>query len=70
MKHDMIVAGLGGMGSAAAYQLARRGSAGFSGHGYKFASVADEVLADLVSEGCTRHSMGLFSPARFSGVSG
>ena len=104
MKYDVIVAGLGGMGSAAAHQLPRRGSrvlglekytlahdhgsshgrpriirqaypqvaiaAGFSGHGYKFASVAGEVLADFVSEGCARHSTGLFSPARFSGVSG
>ncbi len=67
--YDVIVAGLGGMGSAAAYQLARRGSAGFAGHGYKFASVAGGVTADLVSESCALHSTGLFSPARFSGVS-
>ncbi|MDQ3237513.1 MAG: hypothetical protein M3Q54_08240 [Actinomycetota bacterium] len=69
MKYDVIVAGLGGTGSAAAHQLPRRGSAGFAGHGYKFASVADGVLANFVSEGCTRHFTGPFSPARFSGVS-
>ena len=37
---------------------------GFSGHGYKFCSVVGEILADLVSEGSTRHPIDLFSPAR------
>jgi sarcosine oxidase len=36
-----------------------------SGHGYKFASVVGEVLADLAIDGTTRHPIGLFSPARF-----
>jgi sarcosine oxidase len=36
-----------------------------SGHGYKFASVIGEVLADLALEGTTRHSIELFSPLRF-----
>ena len=37
---------------------------GFSGHGYKFCSVVGEILADLVTEGSTRHPIDLFSPAR------
>ena len=41
---------------------------GFSGHGFKFASVVGEVLADLALTGETRHSIGLFDPKRFSGV--
>ena len=36
-----------------------------SGHGYKFASVIGEVLADLAIAGSTRHPIGLFSPSRF-----
>lgn len=40
---------------------------GFSGHGFKFASVVGEVLADLAVEGATRHPIGLFSPNRFQG---
>lgn len=40
---------------------------GFSGHGFKFASVVGEVLADLAVEGATRHPIGLFSPRRFVG---
>jgi len=36
-----------------------------SGHGYKFASVIGEILADLAIDGSTRHPIGLFSPARF-----
>jgi sarcosine oxidase len=36
-----------------------------SGHGYKFASVMGEILADLAIEGKTRHSLGLFDPGRF-----
>lgn len=36
-----------------------------SGHGYKFASVVGEILADLAIEGGTRHPIGLFSPSRF-----
>lgn len=35
-----------------------------SGHGYKFASVMGEILADLALEGITRHPIGLFDPAR------
>jgi sarcosine oxidase len=37
---------------------------GFSGHGYKFCSVVGEILADLATEGSTRHPIDLFSPAR------
>jgi sarcosine oxidase len=36
-----------------------------SGHGYKFASVIGEILADLAIDGATRHPVGLFSPTRF-----
>jgi len=41
-------------------------AAGFSGHGFKFASVIGEILADLVIDGKTRHPIGLFSPSRFA----
>jgi sarcosine oxidase len=34
-------------------------AAGFSGHGFKFASVIGEILADLAIEGSTRHDIGL-----------
>ncbi len=37
-----------------------------SGHGYKFASVIGEILADLAVEGMTRHPIELFSPDRFT----
>lgn len=36
-----------------------------SGHGYKFASVMGEVLADLATEGVTRHDIGMFDARRF-----
>ena len=36
-----------------------------SGHGYKFASVIGEILADLAIDGATRHPIGLFAPERF-----
>jgi sarcosine oxidase len=32
---------------------------GFSGHGFKFASVLGELLADLVVDGRTRHDIGI-----------
>lgn len=32
-------------------------AAGFSGHGYKFASVIGEILADLALQGATRHDV-------------
>lgn len=38
---------------------------GFSGHGFKFASVMGEVLADLAIEGTTVHPVGFLSPERF-----
>ncbi|WP_332699159.1 N-methyl-L-tryptophan oxidase [Halalkalibacter lacteus] len=40
-------------------------AAGFSGHGFKFASVVGEVLADLVINGQTSHPIDLFCPQRF-----
>jgi sarcosine oxidase len=39
--------------------------AGESGHGYKFASVVGEILADLAIDGSTRHDIGLFRQDRF-----
>ena len=38
---------------------------GFSGHGFKFASVVGEILADFVAYGSTPHQITLFSPLRF-----
>jgi sarcosine oxidase len=41
-------------------------AAGFSGHGFKFASVVGEILADLALTGTTPQPIGFLSPARFS----
>ncbi len=38
---------------------------GFSGHGFKFAPVVGEILADLATQGTTNHPIGIFSPTRF-----
>lgn len=38
---------------------------GFSGHGFKFASVVGEILADLADHGRTGHPIGLFGANRF-----
>jgi glycine/D-amino acid oxidase-like deaminating enzyme len=38
---------------------------GLSGHGFKFAPVIGEILADLVVSGATVHPIALFDPARF-----
>ena len=38
-----------------------------SGHGYKFASVIGEILADLAERGETRHDISLFRLARLTG---
>lgn len=37
-----------------------------SGHGYKFAPVIGEILADLALDGRTRHPIELFNPRRFT----
>jgi glycine/D-amino acid oxidase-like deaminating enzyme len=39
---------------------------GFCGHGFKFASVMGEVLADLVLDRATHHPVGFLSAARFA----
>jgi glycine/D-amino acid oxidase-like deaminating enzyme len=39
--------------------------AGFSGHGYKFAPVIGEILADLALDGSTSHEIAFLSLARF-----
>ena len=36
-----------------------------SGHGFKFASVVGEILAELAILGSTRHAIDLFTPTRF-----
>lgn len=41
-------------------------AAGFSGHGFKFASVVGEILADIVIDGKSNHPIDLFSPQRFA----
>jgi sarcosine oxidase len=40
-------------------------AAGFSGHGFKFASVMGEILADIALDGKTAHPIGFLSPERF-----
>ncbi|MHB8630934.1 MAG: N-methyl-L-tryptophan oxidase [Candidatus Limnocylindria bacterium] len=37
-----------------------------SGHGFKFASVIGEVLADLALDGATRHPIGFLAASRFA----
>jgi sarcosine oxidase len=39
---------------------------GFSGHGFKFAPVVGEIVADLLCDGGTRFDIGFLSPDRFS----
>ena len=39
-------------------------AAGFSGHGFKFASVVGEILADLATTGRTSHPIGFLAPDR------
>lgn len=41
---------------------------GFSGHGFKFASVIGEILADLALEGTTAHDIRFLSRERFAPV--
>jgi sarcosine oxidase len=42
-------------------------AAGFSGHGFKFASIVGEILADLSLHGDTNQPIGLFRLGRFLG---
>jgi sarcosine oxidase len=39
---------------------------GFSGHGFKFAPVVGEMLANLVERGEAGHDARLFAPGRFA----
>jgi len=39
---------------------------GFSGHGFKFSAVIGEVLAELSTDGATRHSVDFLLASRFS----
>jgi sarcosine oxidase len=41
-----------------------------SGHGFKFASVVGEIMADLADDGATRHPIEMFSLCRFPGGEG
>jgi monomeric sarcosine oxidase len=41
---------------------------GCSGHGFKFAPVVGEVIADLVLEGRSRFDLAMFEPGRFAGI--
>jgi glycine/D-amino acid oxidase-like deaminating enzyme len=43
-------------------------AAGFSGHGFKFASVLGEVLAELATDCKPAYDLELFSLRRFAGV--
>ena len=40
--------------------------AGFSGHGFKFASVLGEAAADLIQQGPTSLEIGFLSVSRFA----
>jgi sarcosine oxidase len=40
-------------------------AAGFSGHGFKFASVIGEILADLAINGSTKMPIAFLSAQRF-----
>ena len=42
-------------------------AAGFSGHGFKFAAVIGEILADLTTAGHSSLPIGFLSPLRFGG---
>ena len=42
--------------------------AGFSGHGFKFAPVIGEILAELALEGTTQHPIDFLRLSRFDGV--
>jgi sarcosine oxidase len=42
-------------------------AAGFSGHGFKFASVVGEILADMAMDLPPKFDLGLFSARRFAG---
>ena len=41
-------------------------AAGFSGHGFKFASVIGEIMADLAQNGESSHDLDLFRLDRFT----
>jgi sarcosine oxidase len=41
-------------------------AAGFSGHGFKFASAVGEILADMAQEGHTDTDISMFSLSRFT----
>ncbi len=41
-------------------------AAGFSGHGFKFASVVGEIMADLAINGHTQHPIGFLNAKRFT----
>lgn len=76
--YDVIVAGVGGMGSATVYELARRGLRVLglerfdlahefgSSHGFRFCSVIGEILADLAMGNTPPFDIEFVSPWRFA----
>lgn len=45
-------------------------AAGLSGHGFKFAPVIGEILADLATRGTSPHPIAFLSPERFAASRG
>ena len=41
-------------------------AAGFSGHGFKFSSIIGEIMADLATDGTTRHDIAFLRLGRFA----
>jgi sarcosine oxidase len=41
-------------------------AAGFSGHGFKFSAAIGDVMADLATDGTTRHPIGFLAASRFA----
>jgi len=66
-RYDAIVIGLGGMGTASAFHLARRGRRvlGLEQHDLLHELVVGEIMADLAMHGETGHDIGLFRLDRF-----
>lgn len=57
--HDFIIDHLEGFNKDVVF------ASGFSGHGFKFASVVGEILADLATDGATKLPVGFLSANRF-----
>ncbi len=64
-----VIDGIPATGDAPCQAPTRLSACGFSGHGFKFASVIGEVLADLATRGGTDLPVGFISSARFGPLS-